>query len=185
MDNIAKNCWNWLQIGRENRPSLPLISVKTRSVLAGRIQKMSASRPKQTAPGIDIIVKNNTKGEKIYIPALVTHSGVKDLVYNDFYIGENADVTIVAGCGVNTDGCDGRNTTVSIASSWKRMHGLSMWKSTLVWAKAPVNASSIRRRILKQPKEVIWKWKPLKIKGCGFHQTLFQSCFTGPCKIGH
>ena len=44
------------------------------------------------------------KGEKVYIPACVTHSGVDDLVYNDFYIGEGADVVVVAGCGIHADG---------------------------------------------------------------------------------
>ena len=43
-------------------------------------------------------------GEKVFIPACITHSDVDDLVYNDFFIGEGADVTIVAGCGVHTDG---------------------------------------------------------------------------------
>lgn len=60
--------------------------------------------PKKDKPGIDIIVKPGTKGEKIYIPACVTHSGVNDLVYNDFIIGEDADVTIIAGCGVHSEG---------------------------------------------------------------------------------
>lgn len=54
--------------------------------------------------GIDIIIKENTKNESVHIPALVTVSGVNDLVYNDFYIGENADVLIVAGCGIHNDG---------------------------------------------------------------------------------
>ena len=54
--------------------------------------------------GIEIRVKENTKGETVYIPACLTKSGVNDLVYNDFYIGENSDVTIVAGCAVHTDG---------------------------------------------------------------------------------
>ncbi len=54
--------------------------------------------------GIEIKVKANTKGETVYIPACLTKSGVNDLVYNDFYIGENSDVTIVAGCAVHTDG---------------------------------------------------------------------------------
>lgn len=53
--------------------------------------------------GIEIRVKENTKGETVYIPACLTKSGVNDLVYNDFYIGENSDVTIVAGCAVHTD----------------------------------------------------------------------------------
>ncbi len=54
--------------------------------------------------GIEIRVKENTRGETVYIPACLTKSGVNDLVYNDFYIGENSDVTIVAGCAVHTDG---------------------------------------------------------------------------------
>ena len=54
--------------------------------------------------GIEIKVKANTKSETVYIPACLTKSGVNDLVYNDFYIGENSDVTIVAGCAVHTDG---------------------------------------------------------------------------------
>ena len=60
--------------------------------------------PKSDKSGIDIIVKANSKGETVYIPACITHSNVSDLVYNDFFIGENADVTIVAGCGVHTEG---------------------------------------------------------------------------------
>lgn len=62
--------------------------------------------PKTDKPGIDIMVKAGTKGEKIYIPACITHSNVDDLVYNDFYIGEDADITVVAGCGVHTDGSE-------------------------------------------------------------------------------
>lgn len=62
---------------------------------------------KEDGSGIDIIVKPGTKNDKVFIPALVTCSGVHDLVYNDFYIGEDADVTIIAGCGVSTNGCDG------------------------------------------------------------------------------
>ena len=54
--------------------------------------------------GLEIHVKSGTQGEKIYIPACVTHSNVKDKVYNDFFIGENADVTIIAGCGVHSEG---------------------------------------------------------------------------------
>lgn len=59
---------------------------------------------KKDQPGIEIHIKPGTKGEKVYIPACVTHSDVNDLVYNDFFIGEGADVIIVAGCGVHSDG---------------------------------------------------------------------------------
>lgn len=60
--------------------------------------------PKKDKPGINIIVDSAAQGETVYIPACVTHSGVDDLVYNDFYVHKNADVVIVAGCGVHTDG---------------------------------------------------------------------------------
>lgn len=58
---------------------------------------------KTDKPGLEIHVKPGTKGEQISIPACVTRGNIDDLVYNDFYIGEGADVTIVAGCGVHTD----------------------------------------------------------------------------------
>lgn len=53
--------------------------------------------------GIDIYVKENTKFEFIHIPVIITESGLKDVVYNDFYIGKNASVIIVAGCGIHND----------------------------------------------------------------------------------
>ena len=58
---------------------------------------------KKDQPGLDIRILPGTKGESVSIPACVTHGGVDDLTYNDFYVGENADVTIVAGCGVHTE----------------------------------------------------------------------------------
>ena len=61
---------------------------------------------KTDKPGINIIVDANTVGESIHIPVILTDSGIQDMVYNDFYIGEGADVEIVAGCGIHNDGCD-------------------------------------------------------------------------------
>lgn len=58
---------------------------------------------KTDLPGLDIHILPGTKGESVSIPACVTHGNVDDLVYNDFYVGEGADVTIVAGCGVHTE----------------------------------------------------------------------------------
>lgn len=54
--------------------------------------------------GIDIIIKPGTKNESVHIPVVLSQSGITDLVYNDFYIGEDADVTIVAGCGIHNGG---------------------------------------------------------------------------------
>lgn len=59
---------------------------------------------KEDKPGIDIRVKPFTKGESVHIPVIVTESGFNDLVYNDFYIGDYADVDIIAGCGIHNDG---------------------------------------------------------------------------------
>lgn len=56
---------------------------------------------KTDKPGIDIFIADNTKNESLHIPVIVTEAGLKDLVYNDFYIGKNCDVTIVAGCGIS------------------------------------------------------------------------------------
>ncbi len=60
--------------------------------------------PKEDKPGIDIIIKPGTKNESVHIPVVISESGLKDLVYNDFYIGENSDVLIIAGCGIHNTG---------------------------------------------------------------------------------
>lgn len=57
--------------------------------------------------GIDIFIKPNTKHESVHIPVIISQTGLKELVYNDFYIGENADVVIVAGCGIHN--CGGKD----------------------------------------------------------------------------
>ena len=80
-------------------------NIREDSACAGRKSSENITiSPKSDKPGIDIIVKPNTKGETVYIPACVTHTAVDDLVYNDFHIGKNADVIIVAGCGVHNEG---------------------------------------------------------------------------------
>ena len=56
--------------------------------------------------GIDIRIKPGTKGEKCYIPVIISHSGLSELVYNDFYVGDDCDVDIIAGCGIHNSGCD-------------------------------------------------------------------------------
>lgn len=61
---------------------------------------------KQDVQGIDIIIKPGTKNESMHIPVILSESGLQDMVYNDFFVGENADVTIVAGCGIHNCGVD-------------------------------------------------------------------------------
>lgn len=59
---------------------------------------------KEDKAGIDIYVKPGTKNESLHIPVLLSQTGLKELVYNDFHIGEDCDVTIVAGCGIHNGG---------------------------------------------------------------------------------
>ena len=54
--------------------------------------------------GIDIYIKPNTKNESLHIPVIISKAGLQEVVYNDFHIGENADVVIVAGCGIHNCG---------------------------------------------------------------------------------
>lgn len=59
---------------------------------------------KTDKPGIDIYIKPGTKNESLHIPVILSQSGLRELVYNDFHIGEDCDVTIVAGCGIHNGG---------------------------------------------------------------------------------
>ncbi len=60
--------------------------------------------PKTDKPGIEIYIKPGTKRESVHIPVIISETGLTDLVYNDFYIGEDSDVTIIAGCGIHNCG---------------------------------------------------------------------------------
>ncbi len=75
----------------------------------GKLLKRNASDdiqilPKKNKDGIDVVVKSDIKNKSIHIPVIITEAGVKDIVYNDFYIGDNTEVTIVAGCGIHNNG---------------------------------------------------------------------------------
>ncbi|MBR6626730.1 MAG: SufD family Fe-S cluster assembly protein [Lachnospiraceae bacterium] len=59
---------------------------------------------KEDKPGIDIIIRPGTKNESVHIPVVLSQSGLTEMVYNDFHIGEDCDVTIVAGCGIHNGG---------------------------------------------------------------------------------
>ena len=56
--------------------------------------------------GIDIRIKPGTKGEQCHIPVIISKTGLSELVYNDFYVGDDCDVEIVAGCGIHNSGCN-------------------------------------------------------------------------------
>ncbi len=78
---------------------------RVNSKLAGRhtTDRIDISS-KPDGSGIDIFIKPGTKGESVHIPVVVSASGIKETVYNDFYIGDDCDVVIVAGCGIHNCG---------------------------------------------------------------------------------
>ena len=80
-------------------------NIRQDGMCAGRLSSENISIESKTDnPGLDIRIAPGTKGETVYIPACVTQNGFDDLVYNDFFVGEGADVVIEAGCGIHTEG---------------------------------------------------------------------------------
>lgn len=80
-------------------------NIRANGELAGRNSTANVEIVSKTElPGIDIKVKSGTKNESIHIPVVVSESGIKESVYNDFFIGDDCDVTIVAGCGIHNCG---------------------------------------------------------------------------------
>lgn len=80
-------------------------NLRANSKLAGRSTTANIDIiTKEDVSGIDIKIKDGTKNESVHIPVVLSDSGLKETVYNDFYIGENCDVIIVAGCGIHNCG---------------------------------------------------------------------------------
>lgn len=78
---------------------------RANSQLAGRSTTANIDiKSKDDGTGIDIFIKPGTKNESVHIPVVLSQSGIKETVYNDFYIGEDSDVVIVAGCGIDNCG---------------------------------------------------------------------------------
>ena len=75
------------------------------SLCHGNTKHITIKR-KEDKQGIDVFISGEAKGEEIHIPVVVTASGVKDEVYNDFYVEGGADVKIIAGCGIHNSGCN-------------------------------------------------------------------------------
>ena len=87
--------------------SLPVgaYNIRANGELAGRNTTANIDIvSKEDKPGIDIYIRPFTKNESVHIPVILSQTGLKDLVYNDFHIGEGADVTIIAGCGIHNCG---------------------------------------------------------------------------------
>ena len=80
-------------------------SLRINGSLYGKNSSENITIEKKTdKPGIDIFIKAGTKNESLHIPVILSQTGIKELVYNDFHIGEDCDVTIVAGCGIHNSG---------------------------------------------------------------------------------
>ncbi len=103
MDTIEKNLL--AQIADLHDVPQGAYNIRANGKAAGRATTENIDIVTKTdKAGIDIIIKPGTKHESVHIPVLISQTGLKDLVYNDFYIGEGADVTIVAGCGIHNGG---------------------------------------------------------------------------------
>lgn len=79
----------------------------------GKLDKRKSTKeinivPQKEKDGIEIYVKSGVKNQSIHIPVILTKSGLKDIVYNDFYIGDDCDILIIAGCGIH---CTGKETS--------------------------------------------------------------------------
>ena len=80
-------------------------NIRANGMMAGRQTTANIDIiTKDDKSGIDIKIKPGTKNESVHIPVVLSQSGLKEMVYNDFYIGEDCDVTIVAGCGIHNSG---------------------------------------------------------------------------------
>ncbi|MCF2642056.1 MAG: SufB/SufD family protein [Roseburia sp.] len=103
MDSIQKNLL--AEIADIHDVPEGAYNIRSNGSLAGRNTTANIDIVTKTdKPGIDIIIKPHTVHESVHIPVILSESGLKDMVYNDFYIGEGADVTIVAGCGIHNCG---------------------------------------------------------------------------------
>ncbi len=92
MDGVPEGAYNIRSNGAlESRRSTENVEIKN----------------KENGSGIVVTVRPDTKGETVHIPVIIDASGLYDLVYNDFIIGDNADVTIMAGCGIHNCGSEG------------------------------------------------------------------------------
>ena len=80
-------------------------NIRSNSKSAGRQSTANIEIiPKTDVSGLEIRIKPGTKRESVHIPVVMTESGLTEVVYNDFYIGEGSDVTIIAGCGIDNCG---------------------------------------------------------------------------------
>ncbi|MCL2339886.1 MAG: SufD family Fe-S cluster assembly protein [Actinomycetia bacterium] len=103
MDNIAEKLLNRIA-DLEGTPE-GAYNIRINGASVGRASSPNIEITSKTdVSGIDIRVHPGTKYEMVHIPVVIENSGYSETVYNDFYIGEDCDIIIIAGCGIHNDG---------------------------------------------------------------------------------
>ena len=103
MDAIQKNLL--LQVADLHEVPAGAYNIRANGKSLGRASSENIEiRPKEGTDGIDIIIRPGTKKESVHIPVLLSETGITESVLNDFFIGDGADVLIVAGCGIHNGG---------------------------------------------------------------------------------
>ena len=115
-----------------------------------RVNGQSASRQstanieilsKPDGTGLDIRIRPGTRHESVHIPVVLSQTGMKEPVYNDFYIGADSDVTIVAGCGIHNSGAEDAQHDGIHRFYVGPGPGCAMWKSTMARVTGTASAS--------------------------------------------
>ena len=107
---MEKNDWKLLrEIAELEKTPQGAYNIRRNGELDSRASTANIEITTKTEPGksgIDIRIKPGTKKESVHIPVIITQTGLSEMVYNDFFIGEDCDVDIVAGCGIHNSGCE-------------------------------------------------------------------------------
>ena len=105
LDNVTENVLDVINDHKFEQKGAYNLRQNGTSICHGDSEHIKIKK-KQDKPGIDIFIDGKTDGEEVHIPVVVDASGMTDVVYNDFYVAEGANVTIVAGCGIHNSGCN-------------------------------------------------------------------------------
>lgn len=103
MDNIQKTLLE--QVAGLHEVPAGAYNIRANGDLAGRNTTENIDIVSKTdKSGIDIYIKSGTKNESLHIPVILSESGIREAVYNDFHIGDDCHVVIIAGCGIHNGG---------------------------------------------------------------------------------
>lgn len=105
LDNVTEEVLSIINDNRFSQTGAFNLRQNGTSICHGDSEHIKIKK-KTDKPGIDIYIDKDANGESVFIPVVVSVSGMKDLVYNDFYIEDGAEVRIVAGCGIHNSGCN-------------------------------------------------------------------------------